>query len=184
MFLALVVTGVVHVVRRNVLDVVLFFGMCGLILVEQARPPRRPRRRLPAPPVTVLVMCLAYGVLMWPLAQGSWPMRVLVALPGMIALVLVLRAGPDQRTEGADPDPPTGWWLWPSVLVVAGLFELGNFLSQQGSPDANPDHPTLTAVVDPFFTDPTFRAVFSVLWLAAGFWLVRTVLASDREVSA
>lgn len=184
-FLALLVTALVHVVRQNVLDTVLFLGMCGVILLEQATPARRRPPSLPAPPaVQVLAVCLVYGVLMWPLAQGGWPMRVLVALPGLAALALVLRAGPGVRPADEEGEPPSGWWVWPLVLVVAGVFELGNFLSQGGSPDANPNHPTLTAVIEPLFTGATFRAVFAALWLAAGVWLVRAIVAADREVSA
>ena len=183
-FLALVVTALVHVIRRNVLDIVVFFGMCAVILLEQATSGRWRPRSLPAPPaVLVLAVSLVYGVLLWPLAQGGWPMRVLVALPGLVALALVLGAGPG-GTPAEDPDPPSGWWLWPLVLVVAAVFELGNFLTQRGSPDANPNHPTLTAVIEPLFTGATFRAVFAALWLAAGVWLVRAIVAADREVSA
>lgn len=184
-FLALVVTALVHVIRRNVVDIVVFFGMCGVILLEQATSARWRPRSLPAvPPVLVLAVCLVYGVLLWPLAQGGWPMRVLVALPGLAALALVLRAGAGAAPAEEDRDPPSGWWVWPLVLVVAAVFELGNFLSQGGSPDANPNHPTLTAVIEPLFTGATFRAVFAALWLAAGVWLVRAIVAADREVSA
>jgi hypothetical protein len=174
--LVLLVTSVVHVVRRNVLDVALFLGAAALIVLERAHPPQRPARRLPPPPrAAVLAACAAFGIAMWPLARGGWPMRLLLAVPGVLALVVVLRFAPvtptSAESEHAGP-PGRRWWLWVMVGVAAGLFELANFASQGGSPDANPDHPTVSAVVEPFFADASFRAVFAAAWLAAGAWLV------------
>lgn len=181
--LVLVVTGIVHVVRRNILDVALFFGMAALILVERTRPPRPRPAALPWPaPSVVLGGCVVFGVAMLPLAQGSWPMRILVAVPGLLALLVVLRTGPAPALSQQADTPGRRWWLWVLVGVAAGLFELANFASQGGSPDANPDHPTVTAVLDPLFADNAFRAVFAVLWLVAGAWLVHAATTSTVEV--
>ncbi|HET7518847.1 MAG TPA: hypothetical protein VFN05_14395 [Actinomycetes bacterium] len=180
--LVLVVTGIVHVVRRNLLDVTLFFGMAGLILVERTRPPGPRPRDLQWPgPAVVLGGCILFGVAMLPLAQGSWPMRILVAVPGLLALLVVLRAGPTPALSPQADPPGRRWWLWVLVGVTAGLFELANFVSQGGSPDANPDHPTVTAVVDPLFTHTVFRAGFAMLWAAAGAWLVHAATTSTVE---
>lgn len=174
----LVVTALVHLVRRNVLDLVLFLGMVLVIVRERMRPAQRGRRELSWPrPLVVSAACVVYGAAMWPLAQGGWPMRVLVALPGLVALSAVLAAGP-VATEAKHASPPgRRWWLWVVAGAGAGLFELANFASQRGSPSANPDHPTLTALIDPFFTDPGFRAVFAAVWLATGTWLVHAAVA-------
>ncbi|HEX6515038.1 MAG TPA: hypothetical protein VF049_05670 [Nocardioidaceae bacterium] len=178
--LLVLMVAVVHVVRRDVMDIVVFLGTVVLITVDGVRP-RRPSREaprmVPSSRGVLALICVAYGVAVLPLSRSGWPMRLLVVSTGLAALTVVLRAGRSPLLDDPLPERPQGhgWLWWPFLAAAAGVFELANFATQSDPRVGNPLHPTLSAIGAPLLADAVPRALFAALWLAVGFWLVRII---------
>jgi hypothetical protein len=180
----LVAATTVHVIRENVVDIVVFAGTAVLVVVDSRRDDLHPmplvdRFRRPL----VAAVCAAYGLLVLPLSRTGWALPLSLALPGLVALALVWRVGrsPLELASGPNLARGRGWLAWPVVLVVGCLFELFNFVLQ---PDPQTDsyaHPTISALVDPMLGWPLSRAVAAALWLAIGIWLVTAIGRGDPE---
>ena len=103
--------------------------------------------------VLCAVVVGAYGEL-------SWQAFVAVAATGLLvaALAVLRRAG-----AGAPPvgRRGLGWATW---LVVAAAVEATTL--------AHPDLPTLSDLADPLLADGPVRAAATLVWLAAGAWLL------------
>lgn len=174
----LLVTVVVHVIRRNVLDVTVFLGTAALILLDSRAVAKRAAWRVRASWRTVLAVSVVYAVAVFPLSRTGYPMRAAVAVPGILALAAVWRTLGRRAVPVPAGRQPRAWLVWPSLLVVGAVFELLNFAQQ---PDVETDswaHPTVSAVVDPLLAGHGTRAVAAGLWVAAGFWLVAQMLRS------
>jgi hypothetical protein len=65
------------------------------------------------------------------------------------------------------------WRMWPVLGLVLAFLELGSFLGQPDPRTDNPDHPTISTVVEPWLAPAAVRAVVIAAWLAMGWWLVR-----------
>jgi hypothetical protein len=91
---------------------------------------------------------------------------------GVVGLVVVLRAG-----EGAPaPRLPTAHaWVWTVPLLAGCLLELGDLLSQPDAQTDNPDHPTLSTLVDPLLEGRPVRVVVAVGWVLVGWVLLRAL---------
>lgn len=171
----------VHVVRDNVVDVVLFVGTGALIVVLLRRdlpgrpPPGWLARRWPAVGAAAVV-----GVVVASEPRESGAVQVVLAAVGVVALVLVLRAGAGSPRPEPRVAARTGVWV--ALLLAGCVVELGDFLSQPDAQTDNPDHPTLSAMVDPMLgTHPT-RAAVAVVWVLLGWGLVR--LLTERPPGA
>ncbi|MGZ6785739.1 MAG: hypothetical protein ACXVEL_05270 [Nocardioidaceae bacterium] len=168
--------GIAHVVRQNYVDIATFFGIAAVIVADafRVRPRVRPfgtgwTRR------AMLAVCVAYALLVLPLARSGLALQLVLAVPGAVALWLVWRVG-RSSLQDAEPTGRTGYrWLWPSVLVVGCLFELYNFVLQPNAQTDSFQHPTLSAIGTPLLAWPVSRAVVAGLWLAIGFWLLRAI---------
>jgi len=165
--------AVVHVARANAVDVAVFLGTAVLMLVLLRRdlPPRTPPRRLSgrwAGPVAAAVVGLVVAVA----PRASPAVQLALAAVGAVGLVVVLRAG-----EGAPaPRLPTAHaWVWTVPLLAGCLLELGDLLSQPDAQTDNPDHPTLSTLVDPLLEGRPVRVVVAVGWVLVGWVLLRTL---------
>ncbi len=190
-FWFLLVAAVVHVVRQNLFDVVLFVGTAVLILVD-ARGSGRDR---PLPgwfsARVAAVACTAFALLVLPMARTGWPLRVAIGVPGVLALVVVLRSGRALAGDRPEQDSPArvspderrghGWLAWPALLVAGCAFELFNFVNQPDPQTDSRTHPTLSALVDPLLQGSVARAAAAALWLAVGFWLLGILARSSRD---
>lgn len=168
-----------HVVRANVVDVVVFLGTAVLILVlrrrdlSTRRPPRWLGRRWPVP----LAAALA-GLLVAAQPRTSPAVELALAAVGVAALAVVLRAG------AGGPLPRTSTrraWVWAVPLLAGALFELANFLTQPDPHTDNLDHPTLSALVDPLLDGRLVRAGATVAWVLVGWALVRVLSERGSE---
>jgi hypothetical protein len=171
------VATVVHVIRANVLDVLVFLGTAVLILLDARRPvPQRLGRPGWFTPAVAVLVCVGYGLLVLPMARTGWPMRAAVAVPGVLALVVVLGSGRHLVEQPPAVRPRRSWLVWAAPLAFGCLFQLFNFFEQ---PDPETDsyaHPTLSSIVDPMLAGSPSRAVFVAVWLAIGIWLAGVLL--------
>lgn len=176
---AMLLATVAHVARRNLTDVVLFLGMAGVVAIDRVAPLREVRRALPDVRTrTVVAVAVGYGVLVLPLVRGGVAMRLVLAVPGLVALALLVRT---RQSARRGPAPGRGWVLWPVLLVLGCLFELANFLMQPDPMTPNHAHPVLSDIVEPWLGSGPARGVFCAVWLVLGWQLVRALLASEDE---
>jgi len=127
------------------------------------------RRRL-----AVLVGCtvaVLYCVVVGSFERYTWPVTVAILLPATVGLVASWR-GPlyDRAT------PPRVSRLsvlgWSTVLVLAGLWELGALLLQPTLQLGSSDHPTISYMMDTVLAGHLGRSVTLLAWLALGWWLL------------
>jgi hypothetical protein len=167
---------VVHVIRQNPVDILVFAAVAALIVAEprltvRARPRPAWLLRWPVPVTTAVALAGLVAVT----DRTAPAIRVALAALGAVALVLVLRAGPG--SPGQVPTPRS--WVWVAVLLSGAVLELADFLSQADARTDNPAHPTLSTVVEPLLDGPVARALAAAGWVLAGWWLVR--IATERD---
>ena len=105
-------------------------------------------------------------------------MRVVLAAPGVAALVVLLRG----RAAGRSlPPRGRGWVVWPVLLVFGCLFELANFLAQPDGTTPNHAHPVLSDIVEPWLASGPARAVFCGAWLVVGWRLLHALVAATQD---
>ncbi len=172
--------SVAHVIRHNAVDLAVFLGVALLIVADDRRGVRAPAPSvLPLPLWLGALLCAGYAFLMLPLNPlGGW-MRLAVAVPGVVALVLVLRHG--RTAERPPPLERASWLPWAVLLVVLSLFQAFNFTHDPKPGVGSYVHPTLSSLIDPLLNAAVPRAVASGLWLAAGLWLMGRVVATSRR---
>jgi hypothetical protein len=177
---AILLATVAHVARRNASDIVLFLGVVGVIAADRVGAFRDSRRvELPVLRTrVVLAVALGYGLLVLPLVRGGALMRVVLAAPGVAALVVLLRG----RAAGRSlPPRGRGWVVWPVLLVFGCLFELANFLAQPDGTTPNHAHPVLSDIVEPWLGSGPARAVFCGAWLVVGWRLLHALVAATQD---
>lgn len=185
--LILVAAGIVHIVRHNVFDIAVFFGTAAFIVVDRLRGDPEPSSaeagRLNRRQRVVAAATLAlYSLLAGQWAVDTWPMRVAMIVPGVLFGILVAVSPPTR--DRAAPAIRTGWIPWCAVLVAIALWELASFVQQPNPIDDSYQHPTISAIVEPWLGTWGGRAIFLLLWLAAGFWLLRVITAARATDAA
>ncbi|MDQ6658977.1 MAG: hypothetical protein M3Z00_12290 [Actinomycetota bacterium] len=205
--LMLLAATIAHIMRRNIFDIVIFAGTAGMIVVDSAvhavRARASARGTLAVPWWVVTAAAVVFGALVGSLTPAGWPVRTVLGLPGLAALILLLMApppaGPEvpgrDRGDRAQPAQSNqrrgldrqirlngpGWLAWPALLIVAALIELSSFLLQPNAQTDSYDHPTLSTLISPLLGSPILRAVALACWFTAGWWLVRTIWAGGRR---
>jgi hypothetical protein len=178
----LVITTLVHIVRRSPLDIIVFGGTALLIILDRSTPMLGPlvRNRW----ISELqgrwldVAAIVFGLLVGSLQHGSWPVLLALMVPGVLAAVVVLRARPNGEIIDAAPTrAPPGSRTWVVMLIVAALWELSSFVQQPGPTTDSHDHPVLSTLIDPVVLSPWHRAIAIALWFAIGGRLLRMVVA-------
>jgi hypothetical protein len=178
---------VAHIARHNVTDIAVFGCTPALIVVDRVRAlptSRRPVTRwfkVATRPSTVAALCTAYGLAVMPLSRGGRILPVILAVPGVIALYWLWRSRPSTRDPVPLPTPSSRWAAWPTVLLAGCLFELANFLSQPDANTPSPAHPVLSDLVEPMLSTGVARGLVCAAWLAVGFWLLRTISATNEK---
>ena len=206
----LLLACVVHAVRRNLFDLLLFGGTAVLIVVDSWRTGTRPATRTTSrSPIWATVAVLAFAVSAGPLPQSGTAIRVVMTAAGLVALALVTigrvasetpvddpgDAGPEHGRgagslrAGADRDPDhgtrslRGWWAWAALGVLACLWELTSFAIQQADPASEAAHPTASDLIGPLLGSWPGRMVFLALWAAAGWWVLRRPMDAPQRSS-
>ena len=175
----LLIATVVHVVRHNVVDVLVFSGTAALVVLDARRPPPSRWRAGPRPPAAGLLAGVLFGVLVLPLGRDGVALRLVLAGPGVVALVVLWRSGGARVTPGTRHDRRGLPWTAP--LVATCLFQLVNFALQADPWTDNPAHPTLSALIDPLLGDPVARALAAGAWLSAGAWLLGLLAGAPQR---
>ncbi|MGH3880090.1 MAG: hypothetical protein ACRDSK_23955 [Actinophytocola sp.] len=170
-FLIIVIAGGFHVGRGAPVDGVIFLGTAVALAIAELREPRPPRTR--EVPAAFALMAVPVGAVTATWRPGTVPVAVAVATAGPPMLYLAMKAG--GHRERADAGR---WWPWAVTGVTICLWELASFLQQSDPATANPDHPTVSAILEPLFQSNPARAVMIILWLAAGVLLARLMLRS------
>jgi hypothetical protein len=172
----LLLAGVVHIVRQNLLDVLVFFGTALVIVIDaQLRHRGRSMRILPGR--GWLPAAAVGGALLGLAGLGSPVVKVVLAVVGVASMVVVLR-GPADRTE---PALPPGWRAWATVAVAIAVWELLAWLSQDDPDVGNPDHPTLSTLADPVLASTLGRALMCAAWAAGFVWLLRALATGGAD---
>ena len=72
--------------------------------------------------------------------------------------------------------------LWAAVVVAASVWELATFIVGRIVPPVRPEFPSVSEIVDPLLDQPASRAVFVVVWLGlGGFLLTRARVRVSRS---
>lgn len=168
-FLIITITGCFHLGRGAPVDGVIFLATAAALAAAEIREPRPPRaRELPA---STAMMAVPMAVLVSTWQPGTAPVAVAVAVTGPPMLYLALAKGGHGESAKAGT-----WWPWAVTGVAICLWELASFLQQSEPGIPNPDHPTLSAVLDPVVLHQPGRAVMISAWLVAGVLLARMML--------
>jgi hypothetical protein len=170
-FLIIVAAGCFHLGRGAPVDGIVFLATAAALAAAELAQPRPPGPRdLPA---TAALAAVPVGLLVAMWQPGTTPVAVAVAVTGPPMLYLALTKDGD-----AEPTDAGTWWPWAAAGVAICLWELTSFLQQSDPATANPDHPTLSAILEPVFAHNPGRAVMIIGWLAAGVYLARLMLRS------
>ncbi len=178
--LVLIVAGIVHIIRRNPFDTILFFGTVAVIVLDRLR-------RTPAPvPAARIGLSggrrgvAAVGLVLYAVIAGgwqlnTWPMKAALIVPGLLSAAVIAA----RRVEDADaPRVGRGWIGWVAIGVAIALWELTSFILQPNPIDPSYAHPTISAIVSVWLDAWPGRSIFLLLWSAGGFWLIRTITAA------
>lgn len=179
----LLIAAAVQVMRHAWVDLGVFAGGALLIVLDN----QRTLSRVAAPltttrmPWPVIAAILAFGALVALLPRTSAAESAIFALPGVVAALVVLRFKPP-RGPGAPPSRHRGLarFVWVALGLALALVELSSFLSEPSPGVENPNHPTVSDLVDPLLATPWSRGLIAVLWLSAGLWLIRRVRTAGR----
>ncbi len=177
----LLIAAAVQVVRQAWVDFAVFAGGAVVIRWDARRPSRAVapagRRRMPLP---LAVGVLAFGVLIAALPRGSVAESAALGVPGLVAAGALLRRRPrDPLPEPSAAGLP-GRFTWLVLGLALAVIELGSFLSESTPGVANPEHPTVSDLLEPFLESPVSRGLAALAWVAAGIWLVRRARTAGR----
>lgn len=108
---------------------------------------------------------VGYALVAAVFAPLTVPAAVAVLVPGL--LLLALRATRPVRPLPSGAVSPGAAALWLALAAVGGAWWLVAFLWGN-----DPEHPTLSLLLDPVLETYPGRTLGYALWLAAGRWLV------------
>jgi hypothetical protein len=94
-----------------------------------------------------------------------------VAVTGALAIALSWH-GP-LREEPLEPVEPSGRMLWTLVIVALSGWELTNLFLQPSLTTDSWAHPTISVLSDPLLGSWMGRTLFIVVWLRAGWGLLK-----------
>lgn len=95
----------------------------------------------------------------------TWPAAAAVLAPGLVVLVVRVRRPAASLPRGARPS--RAGVQWGGLLAAFTLWEALAWLGPN-----NPDHPTLSRLLDPALERYPVRVLGYLVWLAAGRWLL------------
>jgi hypothetical protein len=169
-----VAIGGVQVVRGQVFDAAVF-GVAAVVLVVDAAGVA-PEGRRPSIPLTAVLGIGAVVAAVLALAPRHGVTAALAV--GVVGLVTVPLAWLAPARPPGDDDQRRRIRIrraaigWACVVVTMCLVELWSFLMGRMTAEAQGQHPAISELLDPALEEPMGRAVFVVVWLAAGVLLL------------
>ena len=115
---------------------------------------------------------IVYAVVVASFSRYSWPATVAVATLGAVVVAWGWEGPPEVRTSRPKL-PRRGVFAWAAVFVGGALWELSALLMQPTLTTDSPTHPTISVLSDPLLASYAGRTIALLLWLAAGWYLVR-----------
>jgi hypothetical protein len=95
---------------------------------------------------------------------------------GLGALWLAwMPGGAPAASHGEVPRTPPTWWLWWVPALVFCTVEVLSLAYQPAPRVDSPAHPSLSGIVEPVLAHWPTRALALLVWLAAGWWLLRRI---------
>lgn len=115
----------------------------------------------------VLAVAVVVGLLASPIATHTWQSTAVTGAIGLVAVAAVIigrprRSGRTVRVSARTVVP------WLVVFAAVTALELGAL----GWGD-RPSYPTVSWLLGPYFVEPAVRFAGYVVWICAGWWLVR-----------
>lgn len=177
-FLIIVIAGCFHIFRGAPVDGVIFLVLAAGLVVTR-------HRELPvaAPPTNrpdtyavagVVLGCALYGWVVGHWTPNTVPVRLAVAVPGLLIIPFAWRVPAVSRKLPGRP------WLWALAGVLVCLWELTSFLFQPDPTMGVYEHPTLSVILDPLFSTASLRSILVGVWLALGVALFRLIRGRPR----
>ncbi|MDQ4119079.1 MAG: hypothetical protein M3235_19275 [Actinomycetota bacterium] len=116
--------------------------------------------------LAVLAVAVVVGLLAAPVATHTWQATAVTGAIGLVAAASVV-AGRPRRVGGAVrlPRSAAAWFVLFGVITV---LELGALAWGD-----RPSFPTVSWLLGPYFVEPAVRFAGYVVWICAGWWLVR-----------
>lgn len=114
----------------------------------------------------VLAAAVVIGLLAAPIATHTWQSTAVTGGIGLVAVAAAITGRPS-RTG----DPQRLRWTaapWFVLFAVVTVLELGALAWGD-----RPAFPTLSWLLGPYFVEPVVRFGGYVVWICAGWWLVR-----------
>jgi hypothetical protein len=131
------------------------------------RDERLPTRML----VPGVAAAIVYSLTVGSFDRYSWPATAGVVGVGA-SVVVVGWGGPVRRRAIPGKFSPSAIFVWASLLVTAGIWELIALLGQPDIETSSYAHPTISTLTDPLLAHSLGRAVTLLAWLGLGFFLV------------
>lgn len=131
--------------------------------------------------VAIALLGVAFSVVVGGFERYTWPPTLAVLMVAVVVLVIgwrgPLRAAPVPAAIGA-----RSVWLWSSLLVVAGVWELTALLAQPSLQEGSLAHPTVSFVMDTVLAGHVGRSVTLAAWLALGWFLLADAPGAESTV--
>ena len=175
--IVLAITGAWHVGRGAYGDGAVFIAAAVLLEADHRGVHKLFHRPIEVTRV-VLMSTVALAVLLFTFAPRYSLIDVIVIyLVGLFVFLVTWHSDSRQRPEVTRP-MHRATYLWSALLVGLSLFELGAYIlaTMNGGDDKN--FPTITVLLDPALEGHLGRALFAVLWLAAGIKLMKPRIKS------
>lgn len=113
-----------------------------------------------------------YSLVVGFFTRYSWPATVAIVGLGAAA-VAIGWSGPARPRDVPGKFSRTAVFVWGSLLVCGGLWELGALLGQPNFETSSYAHPTISTLTDPLLATSAGRSVALLAWIGLGVFLVK-----------
>lgn len=128
--------------------------------------PSAPARSSPGTRLGVLAAAVVVGLLAAPIATHTWQSSAVTGAVGLVAVAAVVTGRPRQIGRPVRLARSAAPWF--VLFAVVTVLELGALAWGD-----RPAFPTLSWLLGPYFVEPVVRFAGYIVWICAGWWLVR-----------